>query len=88
MAAIIVPLEGLVLLVFTGGIGEHDAGHDCSGLSWLGVSLDPARNQSLEDQRSSLALFRPGAPLGGLAFRDGLGNQSELASETYFGSAR
>ena len=51
-AAMIAALEGLDLLVFTGGIGEHDAtvrAEICSGLSWLGVRLDPARNQSLED---------------------------------------
>jgi acetate kinase len=50
--AMIAALEGLDLLVFTGGIGEHDAkvrAAICSGLSWLGISLDPARNQSLED---------------------------------------
>jgi acetate kinase len=48
----IAALEGLDLLVFTGGIGEHDEkvrAEICSGLSWLGVSFDPARNQSLED---------------------------------------
>ena len=55
----IVALEGLDLLVFTGGIGEHDAKVQatiCSGLSWLGVSLDPARNQSLDDPISDPAL--------------------------------
>jgi acetate kinase len=52
VAVMIVALEGLDLLVFTGGIGEHDAevwAAICSGISWLGVSLDPARNQSLGD---------------------------------------
>ena len=51
-AAMIAALEGLDLLVFTGGIGEHDAAvraEICSGLSCLGVSLDPARNQPLAD---------------------------------------
>jgi acetate kinase len=52
VAAMIAALEGLDLLVFTGGIGEHDEkvrAEICSGLSWFGVSFDPARNQSLED---------------------------------------
>ena len=43
---------GVDLLVFTGGIGEHDAkvrAAICDGLSWLGISLDSTRNQSLED---------------------------------------
>jgi len=45
VAAMIAALEGLDLLVFTGGIGEHDAtvrATICSSLSWLGVRLDPA----------------------------------------------
>ena len=48
----IAALDGVDLLVFTGGIGEHDAevrAEICGGLSWLGISLDPARNRSLED---------------------------------------
>lgn len=52
VAAMIAALEGLDMLVFTGGIGEHDAmvrAEICRGLSWLGVSLHPARNQSLDD---------------------------------------
>jgi acetate kinase len=41
-------LGGLDLLVFTGGIGEHDAavrGRICSGLDSLGITLDPEKNQ-------------------------------------------
>ena len=52
VAAMIAALDGVDLLVFTGGIGEHDAevrAAICGGLSWLGISLDPARNQSLQD---------------------------------------
>jgi acetate kinase len=52
VAGMIAALDGVDLLVFTGGIGEHDAevrAAICSGLSWLGISLDPARNQSLQD---------------------------------------
>jgi acetate kinase len=52
VSAMTAALDGVEMLIFTGGIGEHDAkvrADICSGLSWLGVSLDPARNQSLED---------------------------------------
>jgi acetate kinase len=41
-------LGGLDLLVFTGGIGEHAPAvraETCQGLGWMGVELDPARNQ-------------------------------------------
>ena len=49
IAAMIAVLDGLDMLVFTGGIGENDAqvrAEICSGLSWIGVSLDEARNRS------------------------------------------
>jgi acetate kinase len=52
VAAMIAALDGVDLLVFTGGIGEHDArvrAEICGGLSWLGISLDTKRNQSSED---------------------------------------
>ena len=52
----IAALDGVDLLVFTGGIGEHDAmvrATICGGLSWLGISLDATRNQSLENPISS-----------------------------------
>lgn len=42
-------LDGLDTLVFTGGIGEHAAEireEICSGLNYLGVEIDPARNAS------------------------------------------
>ena len=41
IAAMAAALEGLDLLVFTGGVGEHDArtrAEICAGLSWLGVA--------------------------------------------------
>jgi acetate kinase len=41
-------IEGLDVLAFTGGIGEHDAefrARVCMSLAYLGVSLDSARNQ-------------------------------------------
>ena len=49
VAAMIAALDGVDLIVFTGGIGENDAqarAAICSGLSWIGVSLDEARNRS------------------------------------------
>lgn len=49
IAAMIAVLDGLDLLVFTGGIGENDAvvrASNCAGLSWIGVRLDEARNRS------------------------------------------
>lgn len=44
-------LGGLDTLVFSGGIGEHSAvirGRICSGLEFLGVEIDEARNNSGE----------------------------------------
>ena len=49
VAAMIAVLGGVDMLVFTGGIGENDAqvrAAICSGLSWIGVSLDDSRNRS------------------------------------------
>ena len=63
MAAMIAALGGVDLLVFTGGIGENDVearATICDGLSWLGVSLDPVRNQlgknSISTQASCCAV--------------------------------
>jgi acetate kinase len=47
IASFVGVLEGLDLLVFTGGIGEHDAAvreKICLGLAPLGISLDAANN--------------------------------------------
>jgi acetate kinase len=49
LAAMIAALDGADLVVFTGGIGENDVearAAICGGLSWLGVTLDQARNRS------------------------------------------
>jgi len=49
IAAMIAVLDGLDMLVFTGGIGENDGqvrAAICSGLSWIGVRLDDSRNRS------------------------------------------
>lgn len=48
LAAMIAVLQGIDLLVFTGGIGEHDAevrAAICAGLGWCGLSLDDGRNR-------------------------------------------
>jgi len=49
VVAMIAALDGFDLVVFTGGIGENyeevRAGI-CRGLSWIGGSLDEARNAS------------------------------------------
>jgi acetate kinase len=49
IGAFVAILGGLDLLVFTGGIGERDATvreRICSGLEWLGISLDSQKNLS------------------------------------------
>ncbi len=52
IAAMIAALDGIDLLVFTGGIGENDAqvrSAICSRLSWIGVNLDERLNQSADN---------------------------------------
>ena len=47
IAAMISAMEGIDMLVFTGGIGENDSvvrDEICSGLSWIGILLDEASN--------------------------------------------
>ena len=49
IAAMISVLEGVDLLVFTGGIGENDAvvrASICGGLAWAGITLDAAATRS------------------------------------------
>jgi len=58
IAAMIAALDGVDSLVFTGGIGENDVETRtaiCGGLSWLGVSLDPAQNRAGENPISDRA---------------------------------
>lgn len=46
VAAMAAALQGIDLLVFTGGIGEHDAltrAQVCDGLSWLGLGPDSVK---------------------------------------------
>ena len=52
IAAMIAALDGVDMLVFTGGIGENDAqvrAGICSHLSWIGVRLDEHRNLSAQN---------------------------------------
>jgi acetate kinase len=47
IAAMIVVLDGVDMIVFTGGVGENDTevrASICAGLSWVGINLDPAQN--------------------------------------------
>ncbi len=56
IAAMIAALDGLDLLVFTGGIGENDAAVRAAigeRLGWIGVRLDPARNRAASDPISA-----------------------------------
>jgi acetate kinase len=67
VAAMIAALDGVDLIVFTGGIGENDGGARAAirgGLSWIGVRLDEARNRSA-NQRSRIALLGARTRLAG-----------------------
>ena len=58
VAAMIAALDGVDLVVFTGGIGENDEevrAAICRGLSWIGVSLDGARNVSANNSLNDFA---------------------------------
>jgi acetate kinase len=58
IAAMAAVLEGVDMLVFTGGIGENDAevrATICSGLSWMGVNLDATRNLDVRNPINELA---------------------------------
>jgi acetate kinase len=61
--ALTASLEGLDVLAFTGGIGEHDAAlrqAACARLRHLGVLVDPARNL-LADGRDALPIHAAGS---------------------------
>lgn len=48
-------MQGLDVLAFTGGIGEHDAttrAQICDGLRYLGVALSPSANQAADGHRA------------------------------------
>ena len=56
IGALAAALGGLDILIFTGGIGEHAAAvraEVCDGLAYLGIAIDPRRNESNEDTISS-----------------------------------
>lgn len=58
IAAMVAVLEGIDLLVFTGGIGEHDGPvreRIVAGLQWLGLSGKVRTLPSLEDEQIALA---------------------------------
>jgi acetate kinase len=51
IAAMAAAADGLDVLVFTGGVGERSAvvrARAASGLGWLGVEVDGARNEAVE----------------------------------------
>ena len=65
IGALTAVLGGLDLLVFTGGIGEHAApvrAEVCAGLGFLGLHLDPTRNEHhderLEAEGGSVSIRR------------------------------
>lgn len=56
---------GLDVLAFTGGIGEHDArlrSDVCTGLAFLGVQLDPERNEAA-DASQTASVHASGSPV-------------------------
>ena len=69
IAAMTAVLGGLDLLVFTGGIGEHDAlvrASICEGMSWLGIAADAtaavrvlASQEDLQIARHTALLCQP-----------------------------
>jgi acetate kinase len=62
IAAMAAALGGLDALVFTGGVGEHSAtvrAAACEALGFLGVQLDPVRNEAVADDDADISA--PGA---------------------------
>jgi acetate kinase len=58
VASMITVLEGVDMIVFTGGIGENDGAARaaiCGRLAWMGIKLDDARNGSASDAISDTA---------------------------------
>ena len=61
--AMVAAMDGLDVLVFSGGIGEHDSvlrSDLCERLSWLGVEMDPLLNQRATGAEV-LAIHGPGS---------------------------
>jgi acetate kinase len=66
IAAMAAAMNGLDALVFTGGIGEHQPevrAEAASGLGFLGVAIDPERN---DQARADSDISAPGAPVATL----------------------
>jgi acetate kinase len=66
IAAMAAAMNGLDVLAFTGGIGEHQPevrAEAADGLAFLGVALDPARNASA---RADCDISAPDAPVTAL----------------------
>jgi acetate kinase len=58
LAGLVAALDGVDLIVFTGGIGENDAevrAEICRDLAWFGIGLDEARNRSSKNPISDPA---------------------------------
>ena len=61
--AMVACLQGLDVLAFSGGIGEHDAAlraDACAALGWLGVQMDAAANAAAAGE-SAVAIHAPGS---------------------------
>jgi acetate kinase len=61
--AMVACLQGLDVLAFSGGIGEHDVrlrADVCQRLGWLGIQLDPTANQGATGD-SVCAIHAPGS---------------------------
>jgi len=62
-------MDGIDALVFTGGVGEHAAAiraRAAGGLAFLGVELDPARN---DDPELDAEVGAAGAPVSTFVVR-------------------
>jgi acetate kinase len=80
IAAMIAALGGIELLVFTGGIGEHDAAtrtEICNGLGWFGIESVLPR-----DRRSPADPFRPPVPRVGVSVLPSQ-EESQIARHTW-----
>jgi acetate kinase len=63
--ALVACMQGLDVLTFSGGIGEHDTvlrAEVCARLGWLGVQLDPALNRRATADEV-LAIHAAGSPI-------------------------
>ena len=63
--AMVACLQGLDVLAFSGGIGEHDASlreQVCARLGWLGLRIDPARNRAACGDQT-LPIHPPGSAI-------------------------